>query len=209
MLGEKYKTTRSQLLELKKRRELIRKGHEILEKKRKTLVVQFLSLLSRTRELRRQVNAVTVSAYRKLEIANAVDGSLEVASASLAVKSHITVDVSRKRLAGVLVPEVRQGGSISHDYGLMGTSARVDEASMEFSLLVELIMKLAENEVALRKILEELGKIKRRVNALEHVKIPENDEALKFVEAGLSEIEKDNFFRLKLVKKKIQAERGA
>jgi len=203
MLGEKYKTTRSQLLELKKRRELIRRGHDVLERKRKALVARFLALLKTTRELRREVNAVTVNAYRKLEVANAVDGSLEVASASLAVKSRLSVEVSRKRLAGVVVPNVRHGGGITHDYALIGTSARVDEASMEFALLVELILQLAECEVALRKILEELGKIKRRVNALEHVKIPENEEALRFVEAGLAEIERDNFFRLKLVKKKI------
>ncbi|MCZ7394817.1 MAG: V-type ATP synthase subunit D, partial [Candidatus Methanoperedens sp.] len=85
-------------------------------------------------------------------------------------------------------------------YGIIGTSSRIDEAVDTYEILVEKIILAAEIETTMKKLLEDIEKTKRRVNALEFKVIPELSEAKDFIVLRLEEMERENTFRLKRIK---------
>src|SRR2546427_574394 len=85
-------------------------------------------------------------------------------------------------------------------YGIVTTSARIDEAAEAYEALVEDIVVAAEIETTMRRLIEEIEKVKRRVNALEYRVIPELKSTEAFIRQRLEEMERDNFMRLKRVK---------
>ncbi|MDH7509014.1 MAG: V-type ATP synthase subunit D, partial [Methanomassiliicoccales archaeon] len=90
-------------------------------------------------------------------------------------------------------------------YGVIGTSPFIDEAAEAYEELVETIIKAAEIETTMKRLLDEIEKTKRRVNALEYKVIPELKEAEEFIEFRLEEMERENIFRLKRIKQKAEA----
>ena len=105
---------------------------------------------------------------------------------------------------GVVVPEI-QGSSVTKSlvdrgYGVLGTSSTIDETAAAFEDLVEQIIHSAEIETTMKRLLEEIEKTKRRVNALEFKVIPEQAEARDFIKMRLDEMEREELFRLKKIK---------
>jgi V/A-type H+-transporting ATPase subunit D len=90
-------------------------------------------------------------------------------------------------------------------YGVIGTSTYIDEATRAFEDLVETLVQAAEIETTMKKLLDEIEKTKRRVNALEFRVIPELQEAEDFIELRLEEMERESTFRLKRIKDKAEA----
>ncbi len=110
---------------------------------------------------------------------------------------------------GLVVPEIETSSMKSsidqHGYGVIGTSVYIDEATKAFENLVETLVQAAEIETTMKRLLDEIEKTKRRVNALEYKVIPELEEAKAFIELRLQEMERENTFRLKRVKHKSEA----
>jgi V/A-type H+-transporting ATPase subunit D len=90
-------------------------------------------------------------------------------------------------------------------YSIIGSSAKIDDASAEFSKSLNLVIKLAETENAIRKLIREIEKTKRRVNALEFVLIPRLSEQSKVIQFRLEEMERDSFVMLKSIKRKLKS----
>ena len=107
---------------------------------------------------------------------------------------------------GVVVPKVDgQNLKLSTEdrgLGLIGGSPYIDEAADSYSLLIEKVVKAAEMEATLKRLLEEIEATKRRVNALEFKVIPELEEARVFIQLRLEEMEREETFRLKRFKNK-------
>jgi V/A-type H+-transporting ATPase subunit D len=105
---------------------------------------------------------------------------------------------------GVVVPKIESSSVRKHindrGYGIIGTSSRIDEAVDAYEVLVEKIISAAEIETTIKKLLDEIEKTKRRVNALEFKVIPELTEARDFIMLRLDEMERENTFRLKRIK---------
>jgi V/A-type H+-transporting ATPase subunit D len=107
---------------------------------------------------------------------------------------------------GVVVPEVK-GANLSlsleqRGTGLIGGSAYIDEAADSYGELIEKIVKAAEMESTLKRLLVEIEATKRRVNALEFKVIPEMEVARDFIRLRLEEMEREETFRLKRFKNK-------
>ncbi|HIL49707.1 MAG TPA: V-type ATP synthase subunit D, partial [Candidatus Poseidoniales archaeon] len=116
------------------------------------------------------------------------------------------VEVSRRNIMGVVVPKV-VGQHLTttienRGTGLIGGSSYIDEAADAYSALIENIVKAAEMEATLKRLLEEIEATKRRVNALEFKVIPEMEEAQSFIQLRLEEMEREETFRLKRFKNK-------
>lgn len=206
---EDFKVTRMELINLKQKIKLAEKGYNLLKKKRDALIAEFLALLGKTSDLRDQLNDSMQGANTKLAIAEAVDSKQEVEAASLAVRSTIQVKVDKRNVMGVIIPVVEYEGEIFRNYGLIGTSTRVDETSESYIKAVKIAVELAKYEIAIKKLLDETEKTKRRVNALEYIIIPRLKNAATYIRMRLDEMERDDFFRLKMVKKKISATEAA
>ncbi len=203
------KPTRSQLIELKKRIVLSKKGYKLLKMKRDGLIMEFFKMLEDAKKIRASVGENYAKGQQAVHIAEAVEGALPIKSAAQAVVKSPTITSSKKNVMGVVVPSI-QGQQIrtpllERGYGLIGTSPRIDEAANRYEALVETIVKAAEIETSMKKMLDEIEKTKRRVNALEFKVIPELEQARDFIRLRLEEMERENVFRLKKIKGKAEA----
>lgn len=205
--------TRSELLEVTRKIKLTRNGHKILKLKRDGLILEFFKILDQAKDLRMEIARRFKEASEKIAIASAVDGVIAVRSASYALTGHPEIQLRSRNLMGVVVPNIKSSKIVAplteRGYGIIGTSPRIDEATDAFEKLVETIVKAAELETTMKKLLEEIERTKRRVNALEFRVIPELEEIERFIRFRLEEMERDNTFRLKRIKDKSAKAAGA
>ena len=204
MVLQQYKPTRSQLLQLRKTRRMAERGHRLLKLKRDALIVEFFRVLDRAKTLRSNLAEKYRVAEQRLVIARAIEGSLGVRSAAFASREVPTLDLKTKNVMGIIVPKI-DAKSVrkkleDRGYGVITTSARIDEAAEAYEALVEDIVVAAEIETTMRRLIEEIEKVKRRVNALEYRVIPELKATEAFIRQRLEEMERDNFMRLKRFK---------
>lgn len=201
------KTTRSELIGLKKKVKLAESGHKLLKKKRDGLILEFFNVLRSAKDIRKILSENYVHASSLLSQTIALDGSVEIKSLSMALKERPSVELKIRNIMGVTIPEVRASrvrkGMAERGYGLIGTSIRMEQTITAYEELLEAILKAAETETKLRKILLEIEKTKRRVNSLEFVLIPRLKEQASFIRFRLEEMERENIFKMKMVKAKI------
>jgi len=200
--------TRSELLEVTRKIRLTKNGHKILKLKRDGLILEFFNILDQAKDLRQEIAKQYVQAREKIAIAGAVDGVIAVRSAAYALTVHPEIQLRSRNLMGVVVPEIKSSRIVApldeRGYGIIGTSPRIDEAADAYEKLVETVVKAAELETTMKKLLEEIERTKRRVNALEFKVLPELEEIERFIRFRLEEMERDNIFRLKRIKSKAE-----
>jgi V/A-type H+-transporting ATPase subunit D len=209
MPQREVKPTRSELLEIKRKVKLTKSGYKILKMKRDGLILEFFKILEQAKLVREKVTRHYELAMEKIAVANAVDGVIAVKSAAFALKTSPEIKLRSKNVMGLVVPLI-EASSIripmdQRGYGVIGTSVYIDEAAKAFEDLVETIIEAAEIETTMKKLLDEIEKTKRRVNALEFKVIPELQEAEAFIRLRLEEMERENIFRLKRIKQKAAA----
>lgn len=213
MPPQDVKPTRSELLEVKRRIKLTQSGYKILKMKRDGLILEFFKILEQAKQVRDKIQNDYEDAMKKAAIAEAVDGAIAVRSAAFARTAHPEISLRSKNLMGIVVPQIDatlvKSTVDQRGYGIIGTSTYIDEATAAFEKLVETMVQAAEIETTMKKLLDEIEKTKRRVNALEYKVIPELKDAESFIKLRLEEMERDNTFRLKRVKDKAQAKAAA
>ena len=206
MAVQDVKPTRSELQDVKKKIKLSQNGHKLLKMKRDGLIMEFFKILSQARGVREELDAAYIIAVEKVNLASAVDGSLTLKSASFAVDAVPTIELKSTNIMGVVVPKII-GSDVRkpvhmRGYGLIGTDSYIDEVADAYEILVEKIIIAAELETTMKRLLEDIEKTKRRVNALEFKVIPEFEEQVKFIRLRLEEMERESITSLKKVKKK-------
>ncbi|MBU2100441.1 V-type ATP synthase subunit D [Candidatus Micrarchaeota archaeon] len=200
------KPTRSELIKLNKGIKLATSGHALLKRKRDGLIKEFFSVLEEAKKSKSEMTDNFKKAKQEITLARAVDGTISVKSASLALKYKADIDVKTRNVMGVVVPAVKSDYNVKsfeeRGYGLIGTSSYIDDAAESYEILLKNIIVAAEIENTLRKLLTEIDKTKRRVNALEFKVIPEMKKSAAFIRLRLEEMERDDLFRLKKIKSK-------
>ncbi len=213
MAVREIQPTRSELLETTRKIRLTKNGHKILKLKRDGLILEFFNILDQAKNLRQEIAALYRTAKETIAIASAVDGVIAVRSAAYALTVHPEIQLRSRNLMGVVVPEITSSRIVApldeRGYGIIGTSPRIDEAADAYEKLVETVVKAAELETTMKKLLEEIERTKRRVNALEFKVLPELEEIERFIRFRLEELERDNIFRLKRIKNKTAAKTEA
>ncbi|WP_410507738.1 V-type ATP synthase subunit D [Methanosarcina hadiensis] len=202
------KPTRSELIQLKNRIKLSERGHKLLKMKRDGLILEFFKILNEARNVRTELDAAYERSREKINLASAVNGVVEVRSTAFTAKESPAISLSGKNIMGVVVPKISSTGvrkpMYERGYGIIGTNSYIDEAADSYEDLVEKIITAAELETTMKRLLDEIEKTKRRVNALEFKVIPELTAAMKFIRFALEEMERENTFRLKRVKARMK-----
>ena len=202
------KPTRSELIGLKRKIKLSERGYNILKMKRDGLILEFFKVLEEAKNSRGSMQERYDRAVEMIAIANTFEGAIGVKAAAMSVKETPEITLKQKNIMGVVVPEIESSrvrkGLRERGYGLLGTSAVIDETATAFEELVEEIIKAAEIETTMKRLLNEIEHTKRRVNALEFKVIPELTEASTFIKMRLDEMEREELFRLKKIKAKSQ-----
>jgi len=209
-MAKDVKPTRKNLMEIEERIELSERGHDTLEKKRDGLIMEFMDILDQAQDVRSEMEANYEEAQRSIDMARAMEGDVAVRGAAAALKEHPEITTQSKNIMGVVVPQI-ESTKVRKDlsergYGVLGTSARIDEAAEAYEDLLETLILAAEVETAMKKMLDEIETTKRRVNALEFKLLPELNENKEYIEQKLEEQEREEIFRLKKIKAKKEQE---
>lgn len=198
------KPTRSEELRLKDRIELAENGHDILEKKRDGLIHEFMQVIDDARDVNEDLAELYTQAQEKLKLAKIYDGEETVKANALNITDEPKLKTDQQNIMGVVVPEIEsvevQKHVLNREYGVTSSSSRIDSTADKHEELIEKIVEAAETQTKILKLLEEIEKTKRRVNALEHKTIPEMNSALDYVSQTLEENEREETFRMKKIK---------
>ncbi|PSQ37896.1 V-type ATP synthase subunit D [Halobacteriales archaeon SW_5_70_135] len=213
MAGDDVKPTRKNLMEIEDRIELSERGHDTLEQKRDGLIMEFMDILDQAQDVRAELEGDYERAQRRIDMARAMEGDIAVRGAAAALQDHPEITTESKNIMGVVVPQIEstkvRKSIDERGYGVLGTSARIDEAAEAYEELLESIVLAAEVETAMKKMLDEIEKTKRRVNALEFKLLPELHENEEYIEQKLEEQEREEIFRMKKIKEKKEREEKA
>ena len=209
---ELVRATRMELMKTRAQIKLAEQGRDLLREKMDALIREFFKILSNVTDSRDELELVSQSADLALLIAQATDDPVTVKSAGFATRRSITVDISGKNIMGVPVPVIEKKrvskAMLERGYGVISTSARIDETAERYEAEIDLLIKLAETETAMRRLGAEI-QMCRRVNALEQILIPELRSRAKYIRNAIEEREREDLFRLKKVKSIIERKKKA
>ena len=198
------KPTRSELINIKRRIKLSERGYNILKMKRDGLILEFFKVLQQAKDSRGALTERYTHAMEMIALAETVEGAIGVKAAALSASDIPAITLASKNIMGVVVPEIEASsvrkGILDRGYGMLGTSAVIDETAEAFEDLLEAVIEAAEIETTMKRLLDEIESTKRRVNALEFKVIPELTEARDFIKVRLDEMEREELFRLKKIK---------
>jgi V/A-type H+-transporting ATPase subunit D len=205
---EQVNPTRMELIRKHAQIALAEQGRDLLREKMDALIREFFRIMESVSRSRDDLETVAASAQRSLLSALAVDDSVALKSASFATRKGLLIDIRGKNIMGVPVPVIEEKkisrSVVERGYSIIGVSGRIDEAAEKFEAELDLIIRLAETETALRRLGGEIQMTRRRVNALEQVLIPDLKKQAKYIKTTIDEREREDLFRLKKVKKIIE-----
>ena len=205
MAVKQVNPTRMELTRLKKKLVTATRGHKLLKDKRDELMRRFLDLVRENKELRERVEKGISSANKNFVLARASMSDEVLNAALLAPKQEITIDVSKENVMSVDIPvfNLQTRTPDANDifsYGFAFTSSDLDDAVQSLADIMPDMLRLAQVEKSCQLMASEIEKTRRRVNALEHVMIPQTQQQIKYITMKLDENERSTQTRLMKVK---------
>ena len=197
--------TRMELTRLKGKLRTAQRGHKLLKDKRDELMKQFLETVREVRALRAEVEDELMKVHGSFTVAAALMSSQALEQALVYPKQSVELTMTFQNIMSVNVPvydfqtETKSDADI-YPYGFAATSGELDAAVDALGKVFRKLLKLAQIEKAAQLMAEEIEKTRRRVNALEYVKIPEMQESIRYITMKLEENERANTIRLMKVK---------
>ena len=195
--------THSNLLRIQQELEFAQEGYEILDRKREVLTTELLHLAHDAETLQESVWELLTQAYQALAQARMTMGREHVEWAALAVNETVEVDINYRGVMGVPIPMVKAHAEPDKmPYSLGDTMATLDGASNGFREIIRRVPELTESMISAWRLAWDLRKTQRRVNALEHIFIPDYEDTVEYIESELDERERESVFRVKMLKAK-------
>ena len=197
--------TRMELTNLKRKLVTARRGHKLLKDKRDELMRRFLELVRENKALRLKVEAGIKQANAHMALARSVMSDEALSVALMMPAQKMELDVEETNIMSVIVPQFHASVKAAKDgeiysYGYAFTSCDLDDAVLALSEIMPDLLKLAEIEKTCQLLASEIEKTRRRVNALEHVMIPQYEDTIKYITMKLDEAERSSTTRLMKVK---------
>lgn len=195
---------RMELLKLRKRMAVAKRGHKLLKDKFDELMKQFLSLIQKDRSLREQIEEALKSAFGLFAIARSEAPIETIEEALIYPCIKVDINVVRESLMNVAIPrfELEQEGDFDC-YGLAITPCLLDDALGAFEEVLPLMIELAELEKRIELLAYEIERTRRRVNALEYVLVPQLEETITFITMKLDEMERADRTRIMKIKEMV------
>ncbi|MCA9375723.1 MAG: V-type ATP synthase subunit D [Candidatus Doudnabacteria bacterium] len=201
MAGTTINPTRMELLRLRRRVKTAKRGHKLLKEKRDGLMKAFMQIVRDARKLRVEVEQDLGDAFKKALLVSAAMDGTSFEEAVMVPSQRVTLEAETKNVMSVRVPKFQSSvEGTPYAYGLLGTSGELDQVLEVFGDVMEKMLKLAEIEHSAKLMAVEIEKTRRRVNALEHVLIPEQESAVKMITMKLAEQERATIATLMRVK---------
>lgn len=213
MAGTTVNPTRMELTRQKKKLATAVRGHKLLKDKRDELMRQFLDKVRENKALREKVEAGILEANKKFLLARAGMDDEYLNTALLAPKQEISLESGTANVMSVEIPQFKfktrtPDPNDIYSYGFAYTTGDLDDAIKSLSNVFEDMLKLAEIEKSCQLMAAEIEKTRRRVNALEHVMIPEAKANIKYITMKFDENERSTQIRLMKVQEMMLKDAG-
>ncbi len=195
--------TKGNLMLAKNTLELCEKGYELMDRKRSILIREMMEMIERAREVHSAMEVTFSEAYAALQHANITMGIGTVTQIGGAIPLEDDIRVRFRSVMGVELPVVLSDKrSLSPNYGFSMTGSSLDEAVVKFVRVRKLILDLAEIENSVYRLAVSIGKTQKRTNSLKNILIPRYENIVKTIQDVLDEKEREEFSRLKVIKKR-------
>lgn len=195
--------TKSNLLRTKDNLKLSKTGYNLIDKKRTVLIKEMMQQIEKAKEIQSDVKDLFEKAYKVLQETNITMGVRQVQDIALSIDKAEHFDITYKSIMGLDVPTVKYEKQVLRPhYSMYMTGEAIDEAIMIFQKIKMLTYRLAETENTVYKLSIEIKKNQKRANALEKMQIPNLEETVKYISESLEEKEREDFYRLKKIKKR-------
>ncbi|WP_085833683.1 V-type ATP synthase subunit D [Clostridium merdae] len=192
--------TKGNLLATKKSLSLARTGFELMDRKRNILIREMMALIERANEIQDKIDSTYEEAYAALQMASVTLGMCDKIAETVPYDDNL--NVAYRSVMGVEIPMVsleRTPPTLS--YGLMETNSMMDNAYLKFREVKYLTAELAEVENSVYRLADNVKKTQKRANALKNIMIPRFEETVKFITDALEEKDREEFSRLKVIKR--------
>lgn len=202
-MQSEFTPTKANLIKAKETLDFSKNGFSLLDKKRTVLIREAMTLVDKAERIQKKVGQEFEVAYQSLMMANLTLGIGNVQEVALSIPEIENFDILYRSVMGLDVPVVSYSEEENDHpkYSFLETNAALDIASKKFEKIKYLVYELAEVENAVFKISQEIKKTAKRANALEKIQIPKYEETVKYIQDVIEEKEREDFFRLKKVKK--------
>jgi len=198
--------TRMELMRLRKRLRLAKRGYDLLKRKQDELMRQFLDFIEKIGDLRQQIEERLADAHKRFLMARSVMDSETMEESIMFPNQRLTLNVATLPVMNLRLPQfdVKSQGNV-YSYGLSNTSAELDSALGAYSELLPEMLNLAHIERSVELLANEIEVTRRRVNALEYILIPNLQDTIKYITMRLDEMERSNLSRLMKVKEIVRS----
>ncbi|HSF00840.1 MAG: V-type ATP synthase subunit D [Nitrososphaerota archaeon] len=203
VLTSNIRPTRLEYIRTKRRILIAKKGLKLLKLKRQALILEFFNTSKTASALRGSLQSELIKGYETIRMAEMLAGSMRLENEAMKLSQMANLEVMSKSIMGVNIPKIVGGQRELLAEHLLELPTSINESIRVFQRIHTIVLEIAEKETALRKLLYEIERTKRKSNAIENIFIPKLLSALKFITFRLDEMERDTFIMLKTVKRKM------
>ena len=203
--------TKGNLMRARNSLKLARQGYDLMDKKRNILIRELTAYTEEAREIQEIINETYRKAYASLQKANMQMGIENVQTIAETLPVDMSIEVKTRSVMGTEIPLVRYDAeqNLRPAYAFFRTRDSLDEARAAFARVKDLTVRLAQVETAAYRLAANIQKTQKRANALKNITIPHYEELAKTIGAALEEKEREEFTRLKVIKKQKQRKQKA
>jgi len=202
----KVNPNRMELIRLKKRLIVAKRGYKLLKDKRDALIQVFVRLAKESNMLREELEEKLLKCYAIFSNTSSLMSKLALEETLMFPKAKVKTEVSFKNVMSVNVPQYKlKCEGRYYSYGLVDTTAELDSALRKYHEILPLMLRVAELDKSITLLANEIEKTRRRVNALEYVIIPDLEETIKFITMKLDEMARSTTSAIMRIKEIIRA----
>lgn len=202
-MQENIAPTKANLMTAQVALDFSKKGYELLDKKRNVLIREMMSFMERSKIIQQKMQEIFMEAYEALIMANITIGINEVNEVAESIPQSTEFTILTQSVMGVEIPQIKyEKRELEPYYSFYHTNTALDVALKEFHQVKYLLYELAEIEDSVYKLATEIKRTQKRTNALKNIQIPKYEALVKMISEMLEEKEREDFFRLKVLKKK-------
>jgi len=202
-MQENIASTKANLMAAQISLDFSKKGYDLLDKKRNVLIKKMMEFMDRAKENQQKMREIFKDAYEALTVANITLGINEVYEVAKSIPQSTEFTILTYSVMGVEIPQIKyKKREIVPYYSFYHTNTALDVALQKFHQVKYLLYEVAEVEDSVYKLAIEVKRTQKRANALKNIQIPKYEALVKFITELLEEKEREDFFRLKVLKKK-------
>lgn len=178
-----------ELLKIKKRLIVAKRGHKLLKDKRDALIQEFIHLAKESKIVREELEEKLEKCYQVFANVSSQMSKISLEEALMFPKANTEAITSYKNIMSVKVPHYKyKCEGKYHTYSMVDTNAGIDKSVQNFYKVLPIMLRVAELDKTINLLADEIEKTRRRVNALEYILIPDLEETIKFITMKLDEM---------------------